>query len=117
MRTYSRTFEVKDYIEHSRLFGRLCTILKNSLFDYELQIESVEVDLKDGKHVFRYDEKNTPDTCELLMQQKCRGEKIKISLITRNRVDERKYEEIFNHLEKEAFTEYYPNAEPPKKKT
>jgi len=115
MTTHTRTYEVKDYAEHGRLFGRLSKILTDSLYKQELKIERVEIDFKDGENVFKYDKENTPDLCELLMKQKCKGEKIKISLITRNGTDKEKYKEIFDRLEEEAFTAYYPHLELPQK--
>ena len=116
MTSYSHTFEVKDYIEHARLFGRLSTILTNCLFNDELSIEREEVDFKDGSTVFKYDRKNTPDLCEFLKKQKCRGEGIKITFLTRNSHDEEKYKQIFNQIEEQAFTEYYPDEKPPEEK-
>lgn len=115
MKTYTHIFVVQDYIEHARLFGRLGTILTNCLYRNNLGLESVEVVMKEGQKVFKYNRNNTPDVCELLMQEKCRGEKIKISLITKNGLDEKEIEKIFKQLTNESFTEYYPNADPLKK--
>ena len=103
MKTYRHKFKVHDYCLHTRLCGRLQTVLDKYLFDEELKIEKIGIEFTDGSEPLDYDRENPLDACELLEKKKIRGDEILIYITTSNGLKKKTVKKIFEEIDRKAF--------------